>query len=231
MKADSNDITITTAAKAPSPAGKSTGGRDKEGLALLNRRLTHLFRGVPDLVAVAGIENKLRHAAAVLTGEGLFQACAIFMEDPDSGIVCVAEGEAEADASCLPERSAELRSRVGDGNAIVVPADATEENSTPKWIVLLPMKGHDGRLVGVAELRHEDASLNRADVVEIVTVFLTETVQAVEQFRLERELERNEARYRGLVDNVSDLIFRVDREGQLTFVSRRAQDMIGRPWR
>jgi PAS domain S-box-containing protein len=48
---------------------------------------------------------------------------------------------------------------------------------------------------------------------------------------LERELERSEATYRSLIDNVSDVIFRLDQTGKFTFVSRQVQNLLGLQWK
>ena len=60
-----------------------------------------------------------------------------------------------------------------------------------------------------------------------------------EQDRLERELRESEERYRFLVENAPDIIFAVDPDGQLTYVSEtvnralgyRPEDVIGRSFR
>ena len=201
-----------------------------EDLLRLNQRLAYLFRGVPDLAAAPSVTEKLLHAATILTGTDLYRDCAIFLEDPEQGLLRVTKGaDYSVDSGDTATRYSELQRLIADGMEHIEPRVAVEGGAA--WILTIPVHSHDGRTVGVMNLNHNDASLNRPEMVEMVSVFLTETVQAIEQFRLERELERNEARYRGIIDNVGDVIFQTDREGRLTFVSRQVYEMVGRAWR
>ena len=43
----------------------------------------------------------------------------------------------------------------------------------------------------------------------------------------EDQLRASEDKYRGLVDNIAGIVFSIDPEGDLTFVSRQAQEMLG----
>lgn len=201
-----------------------------EELRRLNQRLAFLFRGVPDLVVAPSVIEKLAHAAMILTGDDLHRGCEILLEDPEQGVLRVARGiSSQADAGESVSRYSELRQRIIEGQPHVeslATADGGEG-----WSLTVPVLNHDNQPVGAVELLHDDDSLNCPELIEMVSVFLTETVQAIEQFRLERELERNEARYRGIIDNVGDVIFQTDREGRLTFVSRQVHEMVGRGWR
>jgi len=201
-----------------------------EELRRLNQRLASLFRGVPDLVVAPSVMDKLAHAAMILTGDDLYRGCEILLEDPEQGVLRVARGiSCQGNIGESANRYTELRQRMLEGQPHVESPVVSESGNG--WSLTLPVVNHDNLTVGAVDLVHEDASLNRTELIEMVSVFLTETVQAVEQFRLERELERNEARYRGIIDNVGDVIFQTDREGHLTFVSRQVHEMIGRGWR
>ncbi|MDD5087221.1 MAG: PAS domain S-box protein [bacterium] len=201
-----------------------------EDLRRLNQRLVCLFRGVPDLVAAPSVPEKMLHAATILTGNDLYRGCEIVLEDPEQGILRVAKGDGYSlESADIAKRYTELKQRIADGKEQIESLDPAADGVS--WILTLPVLSPDRRLMGVLCLQHDDATLNRSGLIEMVSVFLAEMVQAIEQFRMERELERNEARYRGIIDNVGDVIFQTDRDGRLTFVSRQVHQMLGRAWR
>jgi PAS domain S-box-containing protein len=111
---------------------------------------------------------------------------------------------------------------------VIVPEEGIVEQPT----LVLPIRDHEGTLSGVAELSDGDeVELPHPETLALIELFLTLTAQSVEQFRLERELEESEASYRSLIDNVGDVIFRIERDGKLNFVSRQVSTLLGEHWR
>lgn len=196
----------------------------------LKDRLVKMFLRIPALQAAGTIPAKLSHAAAALTGREFFHACSIFLEDSEAGLIIVTAGESMYAADSNGDRYAGLRGRL-DAAVETEFVHSVEHSETAYAAVLVPMRGHDGRIVGLTELEHDADSLCTVELLTLVEVFLLETAQSIEQFRLERELEASEATYRSLIDNVGDVIFRVNTSGKLTFVSRQVKDLLGLEWK
>lgn len=204
---------------------------DSREFQILKDRLTEMFRRVPDVLAAETIENKLRLATETLTGPHFFTSCTVYVEDQEQDVIFFHSGHDTVPPIPAGERYRQLYSLLGEGMSTrILPPDGKETDDSPACAVI-PMRNHDGRTIGLAELMMEDETLCTIEMLTLVEVFLMETGQSVEQFQLERELERSEATYRSLIDNVSDVIFRVDRFGRFTFVSRQIYEMLGIPWR
>jgi PAS domain S-box-containing protein len=199
-------------------------------VSLVKERLSELFHSVPGLLTAASIGEKLQRAAEALSGPHFFAGCSLYLEDPELGLLSVHAGAAATADTDLLEYYHNLRERLdwqADGNGDGGGAGSVAEKDR----VLLALRNQEGRRIGLAELISTDESLREAEMLSLIQVFLMETAQSVEQCWLARELEKNEATYRSLVDNVSDVIFRVDREGKFTFVSRQVREMLGVEWR
>jgi PAS domain S-box-containing protein len=195
---------------------------------LLKMRLAAMFQRVPELMAAATVEDKLRQAAEVLTSSHFFRSCALFVFDTETGLTTAVAGADTMIPEVAAQRYRQALDLIGNGSAhIHLPPREVED--LPR--LLVPVRDHDGMLLGVAELTYDDNTLCTDELMTLVGVFLMETAQSVEQILLERELERKEATYRSLLDDVSDVIFRVDARGRLTFVSRHVEDLLGVPWK
>ncbi|RPH94921.1 PAS domain S-box protein [candidate division KSB1 bacterium] len=200
-------------------------------ITLLKDRLTEMFRAVPDILAAGTIEEKLRLASETLTGAHFFHSCTLYLEDVEQDVVCFHTGMTSVPPIPVGERYRQLFSMLGEEmTARIVPTEETREGSSGLSL-LVPMKNHEGRTIGIAELLLADDSLCTKEMLALLEVFLMETAQSVEQFQLERELEKSEATYRSLIDNVSDVIFQMDPEGRITFISRQIFDLMGLQWK
>lgn len=201
--------------------------RDTE---LVKHRLTEMFRRVPDLLAAITIEDKLKVAADALTAEHFFRACTIFLDDPKYGLYYSYAGEAFVASDRASESYRAIWNRMdGTSGAHIVPQ--TNIGEAESGSILIPIRNHEDRTLGIAELVYEDASLCTDEMIELTKIFLMETAQSVGQLQFERDVEKSEAMYRSLIDNVSDVIFRVDQTGRFSFVSRQIQNVLGRHWK
>ncbi len=196
-------------------------------IAALKDQLSAMFVAVPDVLAAGTIEAKLERAAAALTAPNFFRECLILYQDPDSGWRIVAQG-----IESFPENPEvayrDFAARIGDQRSSVV---VLADGDTGKTF-LVPLKDGEGRMRGICRLAAPDTEFPaQRESLALVELFLDEVVQSVEHFRLERHLEQSEASYRLLIDNVSDVIFRLDAEARFAFVSRRVQEILGLTWK
>jgi PAS domain S-box-containing protein len=199
---------------------------------LLKDRLTEMFRRVPDVLAAATIESKLRLAAETLTGQHFFTSCTLFIEDIEQDVIFYHSGQDTVPPIPAGQRYRQLFSLLGEDMTTRTLSDKPEVlGEEYPTCAVVPMRNHDGRTIGLAELTLDDPTLCTKEMLTLIEVFLMETAQSVEQFQLERELEKSEATYRSLIDNVSDVIFRLDRLGRITFISRQVYELLGVPWR
>lgn len=203
--------------------------KTREIVAAKNR-LTNLFQNVPALMAAVTIERKLEHAAAALTGPQLFAQATLFLEDRARGVVGGAADRTPlaADYAARYQTFKLLVMQSESDRAVMTPEEGPVETTT----LLLGVRDHEGSLVGVAALADGDlVEVPHQETIALIQLFLTLTSQSVEQFRLEQDLEESEASYRSLIDNVGDVIFRLEPDGKLIFVSRQVVTLLGEHWR
>ena len=62
---------------------------------------------------------------------------------------------------------------------------------------------------------------------ENLLLMLGETRDITERKQAEEALRESEYKYKSLIDNVPDIIFTIDLEGKITFVSKRAKEISG----
>ncbi len=197
---------------------------------LVKERLSELFHCVPGLLTAPTIAEKLRMAVEALSGPHFFGRCSLYLEDPEQGLLSAGSGAAVVTDGESLDRYTALSKQLDAGSAGNGLGESTGDSGMEDR-VLLPLRNQDGRRIGLAELISADESLRTEEMLSLIQVFLLEIAQSVEQSWLARELEKNEATYRSLVDNVSDVIFRVNREGKFTFVSRQVRELLGVEWR
>ena len=197
-------------------------------IATLKDQLSAMFVAVPDVLSAGTIEAKLLRAADALTAPNFFEQCLILYEDPESGWQAVSKGDQQVPADIKTEFDQLVQQLGEQHSAIVLPSRPGDAVRT----LLVPLKDEDGHARGICRLTAADATFpSQRESLHLVELFLDEVMQSVEHFRLERHLEQSEASYRLLIDNVSDVIFRVDAEGRFTFVSRRVQEILGLTWK
>jgi hypothetical protein len=197
-------------------------------VSTLKDQLSAMFVAVPDVLSAATVEEKLTRAAAALTAPNFFGSCIIVFQDADIGWRSVAAGGAKSPDD--PEKEYQrIVGQLGNQLAAVV---TSASSGTSEKVLLVPLRGGEGQLLGAASLSASAETFPaQRESLALVELFLDEVMQSVEHFRLERHLEQSEASYRLLIDNVSDVIFRLDEHGKFTFVSRRVQDILGLTWK
>ena len=194
-------------------------------------RLSVLLQTVPNIQSAPALEGKLRLAAEGITTCGVATSCSVYLEDSKHGkILVVSHPEEDGTAANAVKRYWELRSHLGDTRVPkVVPAgESPEENIA---VVLAPLRTREGKEIGLAELVCKDVSWISTDLSTTFQAFFDSLTESIDQFRVKVSLQKDESLYRTLIDNVSDVIFRVDREGNLTFVSRQVWNLLGLHWR
>ncbi|MBM3324199.1 MAG: PAS domain S-box protein [Calditrichaeota bacterium] len=204
-------------------------------------RLAELFQVSPSILAARDFHEKLDIAANALVSSRFFHRALIVLEsfsNPPSQEAYTAAGGEEA----IPESELEtqyqrmkelLREEYRRGGSYIVFSEAAgeEHKVSDSAFVLVPLRGQDGRIIGIARLGDfVGASQPGEEVLHLLELFMAQLALSIEEVSLERELERSEAQYRTLVDNVSDLIFRLDLQGNFTFVSRRSFENLGYAW-
>ncbi|MFH1010273.1 MAG: PAS domain S-box protein [bacterium] len=210
-------------------------------IAEMRDRLAELFQVSPSILAARDFHEKLDIAAKTLVSSRFFQRALIMLEsfsNPPSQGAYAAAGSEQA----IPESELEtqyqgmkglLREEYRRGGSYLVFSDMAAEKGevSDSAFVLVPLRGQDGRIIGIARLGgFAGASPPGEEVLHLLELFMAQLALSIEEVSLERELEESEAQYRTLVDNVSDLILRLDLQGNFTFVSRRSFENLGYAW-
>ncbi|HEY3294188.1 MAG TPA: PAS domain S-box protein [bacterium] len=193
--------------------------------------LLPLFQALAEVQRASAIDEILRLAALRLGACGQVTSCAVYVEDRRKGGVLYAQSVPEPDLSPFEadKHYRELLGLFGEGDkkSVEVKADEQADHS----VLLLPLRAREGQWVGLVELICPAQVPLPHDAVRAMQTCVGGVAEAIEQLRLRLSLEKDEAMYRTLIDNVSDVIFRVDREGKFTFVSRQVWNQLGIHWR
>jgi PAS domain S-box-containing protein len=92
----------------------------------------------------------------------------------------------------------------------------------------VPLHDRDGRLIGILYVDDpRDRRLPTLEQVEVVELFAQQAAMAVENHTLLLELQKSEAKYRLLTETASDMIFLLDPDGALAFVSSSTECVLG----
>jgi len=210
-------------------------------IAEMRDRLSELFQVSPSILAARDINEKLEIAAKALVSGHFFRRAMILLESYPNQPVHSGWAAAEAtDTGRMQEFTAryqEMKSLLNEenrrGGSYLVRGEksGTTADLSDLDFVLVPLRGQDGRIIGLARLEESmGTSLLGDEVLHLLELFMAQLALSIEEVSLEQELEKSEAEYRTLVDNVSDLIFRLDLQGNLTFVSRRSLENLGFEW-
>ena len=198
-------------------------------IATLKDQLSAMFVAVPDVLAAGTIEAKFQRAAVALTAPNFFRECLILYNDLDSGWVVASRGDGQGPRHPDAEFRKLLDILGEQKSSVVLAADVIGSETKT---LLVPLKDGEGQIRGICRLEASEHDFPaQRESLSLVELFLDEVLQSVEHFRLERHLEQSEASYRLLIDNVSDVIFRLDALGRFTFVSRRVQEFLGMTWK
>lgn len=201
-------------------------------VSIIKDRLATMFRIIPTVLASPTVEQKLWVTAEALTGPNFFESCTIYLEDAGGGILVSRAGNpAELDQNAAEAYSALRIALTGAADARTW-TPLSHEDGLETTRLLVPVKNDSGAVVGVAELSagSREVRLDQ-DLYAVIELFLMQTCLSIGQFRLERHVERREATYRSLIENVSDIIFSLDCNGVFTFVNRQIKDLLDLEWK
>jgi PAS domain S-box-containing protein len=118
------------------------------------------------------------------------------------------------------------------------PAGA-EGDWQPRDSLAVPLHDRDGGLVGMLYVDDPvDRRLPTVEQVQALEIFVQQAALAVENARLLEEVQKSEAQYRLLAENASDLIFLLEPDGAIGFVSSSARrvldyepsELVGKPF-
>lgn len=124
-----------------------------------------------------------------------------------------------------------VTSELGAQWAFLPDFDDSERNED-EWhrndALAVPLHDRDGKLVGMLYADDpEDRKLPTVEQVQVLELFVQQAALAVENANLLGELQKSEAKYRLLTETAGDLIFLLDPDGTLAFVSSSAAPILG----
>ncbi|MGH2429695.1 MAG: GAF domain-containing protein [Candidatus Limnocylindria bacterium] len=117
-----------------------------------------------------------------------------------------------------------INDALSDPRAIQIPDTPLE----PEAIVIVPLVV-EGEVLGalnIGRVGREEVAFSDTDF-ELVQLFASQAAIAVANARLYDELQESERRYRYLVDHSPDIVWSVDAEGRLTFLSDSLHERTG----
>jgi len=128
-----------------------------------------------------------------------------------------------------------FRQILKDGKSFITNEPAAYPNRVelpsghPKLTAFLgvPMK-QDGRIVGMVALGNKPSGYESHDQ-EAVEALSVAFVEALQRKRAETALRESEQRFRGFIENASDIVYELTKEGTFTYVSPNWLDLIGEP--
>ncbi len=183
-----------------------------------------LFQRVCDIIVALGDVRVASISAADETGEALVWRAA-------AGPVAVAGVRAEALSLGVPplgQRS--LSTEAYRGGVTVLENDYARSVERACWRTHLVAAGvgaaialpllRGGAVVGVLSIGAGPVGYFDAEAVELLETMAQNLSAGLDHAARERELRASEARYRGLLDSIGDVVATSDVEGTLTFVNR-----------
>ena len=123
------------------------------------------------------------------------------------------------------------RGELGDEWAFLPEIDDSERGED-EWhrqdALAVPLQDRDGELIGLLYVDDpRDRRLPTFDQVQVVELFAQQAAMAVENARLLEELQKSEAKYRLLTETASDMIFLLEPDGALAFLSSSTEAILG----
>ncbi len=118
------------------------------------------------------------------------------------------------------------------GQWAFLPDIVDSERSEDEWhqqdALVVPLQDRDGLLIGMLYVDDPlDRKLPTVEQVQVLELFAQQAAMAVENAGLLDELRRSEAKYRLLTETASDVIFLLDPDGSLAFVSSSTEPTLG----
>jgi diguanylate cyclase (GGDEF)-like protein/PAS domain S-box-containing protein len=104
-------------------------------------------------------------------------------------------------------------------------------------VALVPIRNKDG-IVGLIHLNDRRKGCFTLEPVELLEGIASHIGEALMRKRAEEELRKAEEKYRSLVENINDVFYALDTQGNITYVSPvverftlyKVSDLIGRPF-
>lgn len=91
-----------------------------------------------------------------------------------------------------------------------------------------PLHDRDGRLVGMLYVDDPiDRQLPTIEQVQVIELFAQQAALAIENARLLEELQKSEVKYRLLTETASDLVFLLNPDGTIAYLSSSLEPMLG----
>jgi PAS domain S-box-containing protein len=106
--------------------------------------------------------------------------------------------------------------------------ERAEDEWHQKDALAVPLQGHAGALIGILYVDDpRDRRLPNEEQVQIIELFAQQAAMAIENATLLGELRKSEAQYRLLAETASDLIFLLEPDGSLAFLSSSTERVLG----
>ncbi len=113
-----------------------------------------------------------------------------------------------------------------------VPDIDDSERAEDEWHSLdslaVPLHNREGQLIGILYVDDPvERKLPTLEQIQVLEMFVQQAALAIENHTLLQELRKSEAKYRLLTENASDLIFLLEPDGRISFLSSSAKRVLG----
>jgi PAS domain S-box-containing protein len=212
-----------------SQLNQMVGLQESSGAILSTLKIENLMNVIlQKLIAVSGLD---RAAIFLLDDEkqDLYMAHAVGAErsslDPVAGYRVPLDRKSNIIARVAKTGKPELVDDVKQSQ--INPENKLIRRFKPKAFIALPLNVR-GHVVGVLigdqkKVGHQTLSSEK----EFLTSFSNQIAIAINNARLYRELEKSERKYRELVENANEGIWKIDENGQITFANQRLAAILG----
>jgi len=120
------------------------------------------------------------------------------------------------------------------GRPLIIP----DVRRDPRWIGMdlsemqtsflgVPLIGQQGRSLGIVTLSHSEEGRFNDHHGQLLAAFANQASIAVENASLVEKLRESERKYRTVVENATEWIWTLDREGRFTFINQAAEKASG----
>ena len=109
-----------------------------------------------------------------------------------------------------------------------LPFDETQRETRPRAVAIVPMQ-HEGQVIAcliVASHTLDEVPLTVRNTLQAIAAQMT---NAFSRLRAEKALLESEERYRHVNENIQDVIYSLDAEGKIVFMSGACETLLGVP--